>query len=65
MYDTFGTPMPDRYQWISNAAYYLWKYRKTYFGVEDTLQNWLDAEWQYEQLMKHNKQFHETCDIRG
>lgn len=65
MYDIHGVPMIDRNKWISDRAYYLWEHRNRVGLPTSPIEDWLDAEWQYERLMYHVGDFHKNFDLRG
>jgi len=65
MYDIYGVPMPDRYEWIKTRAYYIWQARKSLGIWISAEEDWLDAEVDYTEAKEHNKRFHDNYDIVG
>ena len=64
MYDIYGVPMPDRYEWIKTRAYYIWQARSKLGCHISDREDWLDAEVDYEEAKRHAIYFHRAYDLR-
>ena len=57
MYDRYGTPMPDRFQWIQERAYYISQARHALGSWVSMDEDWKDAENEYDTAKKHAEEF--------
>lgn len=47
----------NREEWIRNRAYVLWLFRRDLGLGNDTVRNWLDAEWEYDKFYAPHLKF--------
>jgi len=57
--------MIDKKEWIRTRAYFISLLRQRLGNPQSSEDDWIEAEWEYEQFEEHNQRFHEICDIRG
>ena len=51
--------------WIRTRAYHIWHARVVLGCHVSDLEDWLDAESEWESFQEHDRRFHRVCDIGG